>query len=445
MTRAAISTRANPSEPLPSEFHEHDYALMTVGEFMLQRNPDEKFHQSSTWSSDLDSLNRDWLSHLGQSVDDQRRRVIVYGDAERPAENLVFRDHETREVVAVLRDGVLYRTRFRTVPRWYESAGHGREVRNIGIEREQEVKYPAEQTAPPRDRNLADFPVLLRRLVRKGERLELRAERAPRQGRQDGIALLNRDGLVVGRVDDEWGATLLRVAEEYTGAGLGRELLAVWNEYNPDWQSGGFTVQGASTAAAAWSDRVRLFLARGWYTALVRAGRMTSARVRAITSGLPKRRSSAELHGAAAMPEKVDLRVYLDTDVTSFVLYDAQFLADHDERRVLGYGFLRDTPRHSLFFYRLEYEPKYVNLVTRIALQLARENRAPLFVAAAPSDLVPWELVPEALHSDGYVTLSRDVLPLRDLGRLEYLMRRPMDPHRELQDRLLEAAEHKWQ
>ena len=137
MTRASISTRANPSEPLPSEFHEHDYALMTVGEFMLQRNPDEKFHQSSTWSSDIDSLNRDWLSHLGQSVDGQRRRVIVYGDTERPTENLVFRDRETREVVAVLRDGVLYRTRFRTVPRWYESAGHGREVRNIGIEREQ--------------------------------------------------------------------------------------------------------------------------------------------------------------------------------------------------------------------------------------------------------------------------------------------------------------------
>ena len=49
---------------------------------------------------------------------------------------------------------------------------------------------------------------------------------------------------VAGKTQDEWGALLVRVAEEYSGFGFGELLVSLHRKYVPHVDSGGFTPQG---------------------------------------------------------------------------------------------------------------------------------------------------------------------------------------------------------
>jgi hypothetical protein len=225
---------------------------------------------------------------------------------------------------------------------------------------------------------------------------------------------------------------------------MGRLLARFWYEFNPSSSSGGFTAAGRANALAAWEDRVRDFQARGWYTELVREGRLTPARVRTIVAGLTKRRGASTLPAAVAEAARKDIRVFVDEDNVSFVVYDARYLLDQDEEYLLGYGFFRDRWNGDTFLYRIEYEPAYRVLVTSIALQMARDNGDEVYIGEKPSDVVEWEGVPHVRKRGDYLTLTQDVFPVKEAARLERILRKRADPHGEMEYLLLEGAEAKW-
>jgi hypothetical protein len=433
-------TSRNPTVPLPDKFPESEYALLTVGEFLRQRDPEEKLHPSEAYQTDLKNLNNS-LYHIGSTEDSRRRRIAVEALDRGAQSGIVFRVNETGEVVAVLKDGVLYRDRFLKLRPEFCTSGPLGDWKRISFQQEVEVKYPS-QFVPKEDRR-KQFPFVLRRVKVKGEGFEFRSERPPQTDKRDTIAVLNDHGDIVARGDDEWGATLLRVAEEYRGRGLGKLLAQVWYEINPSSKSGGFTPAGRANAAAAWEQRVREWLSRGWYSELVRSGRMSRDRARQILSGLTSGGKVVSfLPEPIAAEREPDLRLYVDEDGVAFVLYDARFLEDQNDLFILGYGLLRDTEEHGTFFYRIEYEPGYRELVSAIGLQLAHDAGDPLYVDAPPADLIEWEVVPHAKYREGYVTLDRDILSLRKLAAVEKRLRK--DPYNEKRDALVEAAEYKW-
>lgn len=432
--------RRNPTTPVPASIPLTEPALMTREEFLDFRNPDGKSHSSEAYETSLATLNRGRAHHVG-TASERRGRIAVYGDGQVDDDNLIFRDPESDRVIGVLADGVLYRDRFRTPPEWYQKSWT-HEVVNLRPREVREVKYP-EQYAKLVDDvvalNRKRLPVLLQRVMIDGEKFEVRAEREPRANRRDTIAFVNADGLVVASGADEWGASLLAVAEEYRGRGLGRAIAALWYEINPESKSGGFTPSGRANAIATWEERVREFLARGWYSQLVRDGVIFKDRVKKILAGLGKRRATSRLPEIA--PEVApDLRVFVDPGV-SFILYDARFLEEPDEKYIYGYGFLRESDRHGTYFFRIEYEPEYATLATAIGLQLARDAGDAIYVAQTPGDIVEWELVPGAVLDDGYVRLTRDVLPLKELAAAERRLRRKVDQYDEICHRLVELAD----
>jgi len=134
--------RPNPTTPVPAAFPLTEPALMTRAEFLDFRNPEGKQHESGAYQTTLESLNWGRLSHVG-SADGRRGRVLVYGTQDGADDGLVFRDAETKEVIAVLTDGVLYRDRFREPPGWY-SKSYSHEVVNLRPHEVREVKYPAQ-------------------------------------------------------------------------------------------------------------------------------------------------------------------------------------------------------------------------------------------------------------------------------------------------------------
>jgi hypothetical protein len=58
--------------------------------------------------------------------------------------------------------------------------------------------------------------------------------------------------------------------------------------------------------------------------------------------------------------------------------------------------------------------------------------------------MVEWEGIPEVEADGDRISLSRDVIPLKNLAAKERLVRRKMDPYQEAYYLLLEKAEAKW-
>ncbi len=441
-----MTRRRNPTTPLPVAFPATEPALLTAKEFLDLRNPEGKMHPSEAYDVSVEKLN--WQSQgtvLGKA---QTRRgsmsVVGRWDARPGAtDNLVFKDDQTGAVVAVLADGIAYKGRFYDVPDYYTDERRG--IHNLAPRAVREVKYPDQYVATVLKHDaLADYPYLLQRVSLKGEPFEVRAKAKPRPDKLDTLVVLDRDGRIVARGDNEYGATLLQVAREYRGRGMGRLLARFWYEFNPSSSSGGFTAAGRANALAAWEDRVRDFQARGWYTELVREGRLTPARVRAIVAGLTKRRGASTLPAAVAEAARRDIRVFVDDDNVSFVVYDARYLLDQDEEYLLGYGFFRDRWNGDTFLYRIEYDPAYRVLVTSIALQMARDNGDEVYIGEKPSDVVEWEGVPHVRKRGDYLTLTQDVFPVTEAARLERILRKRADPRGEMEYLLLEGAEAKW-
>lgn len=423
--------------PLPV-FKDTEIGLMTREEFLAYRNPQNKFHGSTTFDTTVSDLNNT-LSNLALV----RTRDNEFSVKQSDHGLVLFLDENP---VAVIHQGTLYHTpksNPRDIPRGYPNRVNGDWI-DFGIKGTKIVKYLTEALSLVNrvaDKNLKEYPHILQRVLVKGKPFTIRSEAPPVEDNGKTIVAMNELGEVVAMASDEWGATLLRVADEYRGMGLGKIVGRFWYEWNPGYESGGFTQAGANNAVKLWESRVRDFLSNGWYTDLVRTGKLNPDRVREILSGLGDRPKPDR--SEPKNPEvKSQTLVYAEDE--AFVLYDAKFLQEPDEKYLHGYGFFRDSDPVGTFLYRIDYDPAYRKQTTLVALQMAKDSGYKLYIGPDYGDLVELDGIPQAEVEGNYVTLTKDVLPLKDLSRLEKAIRTKNDPYREISSQLLELSESKW-
>ena len=103
------------------------------------------------------------------------------------------------------------------------------------------------------------------------------------------FAMYNNKGETVASVQDEWGALLIVVAEEYRLKGLGSIMTKLALQYNPEKSSGGFTSRGETTFRKVHANMVKDYLKQGVYSMLVRTGQITLSRVQEIVRSVEKR------------------------------------------------------------------------------------------------------------------------------------------------------------
>lgn len=432
--------RTGAATPLPTSFPPDEIGLMTKEEFLEFRNPGGKWHESESYDVTITRLNEDWATPVGSVGNGGRSEIRVW------KLNDGYELKVEDKVVAIVHAGTAYYDAPRMknrIPRTVPTRGG--EYVDLEIEKYRQVKYLSEVEPlirPIAKKNEAQYPVILQRLIVKGEPMTVRAESQPVLNKGVSLAILNSQGLRVATASDEWGATLLMVVQEYRGKGLGKVIGGYWYEYNPRFRSGGFTDAGQRNALALWSDRVREFGARGWYSQLVRDGRLTDARVKEILKGIGQRPPPrAQPEETKATGKKL---VYAD-DIT-FVVYDRAFLDEPDEKFIHGFGFFRDNNR-GVFLYRIEYDRPFAGLVTNVALQMSKDNGESIYDAGheGMSDMLEnVDSIPGVERDGDYLTVTRDLLPLKALAQVERRTRKPLDPYGEKHSLLLEMAESKW-
>lgn len=425
-------------------------ALFTLDEYIKILNPEGKMHPIESYETDLKNLNLKW-SHreIGEVVTFRSNEEMYLYQNDKG-----YLIKQEGNIIATIKDGTLYTTKHKA---WvfqgrskvtYRSERSRGEYSELPYERVKIIKYPYEGMSEVETAvrtNLASFPHIVQRYKIKDETFELRIGEKPyKLNSGDTIAILNSQGLVVGAAVDEWGATLVQVAREYWRFGLGKILAKAWSAQNPKYDSGGFTGHGLAMRERIWEEEVRNFLAKGGYTAMINKGLISKQRVKEILSDLSAKRPTTHspLPKAPDQPkQKEELLVYADG--TTFVLYDRRFYDENDDAYIYGYGFLRDDSSVGTFYYTLDYIRKYDKLTTAIALQMAKDEGSDLYVGQGYSDYIEADLVPAAVQEGDYLTLTRDLLNLKQLSRQEARIRKSLDAYGEQYALLLEAAESK--
>ena len=426
--------------PLPATFPKTEIGLMTQEEFLKFRDPKEETHPSDAYDFDLFKMNRD-PAHVVGSVGSHGSEMLT---VEKLSGGL--RVVNQGDVIAVIHNGVAYYDKphwKRQIPKYvYES--RKQDQIPIDFTSYKQVKYLSEVIpliSPLAKLNDAKFPVVLQHIIVKGEPMSVRAEKAPAKDKQETIAIFNADGLIVAQAQDEWGATLLTVAHEYRGKGLGKIIGEFWYEYNPSSKSGGFTESGKRNALSLWRDRVHEFSSRGWYSALVREGRLSLKRVKEILEGSGQKLERPEApQGVKATGE---ILVHSDGEIT-FVVYDRAFLEEPDEKFIHGYGFFRDAPNVGVYIYAIDYDRPFAGMTTRVALQMAKDNGEKLYVGEGYHDMLETDGIPGVVQEGNYLEVTQNLIPLKALAQKEKRLRKAVDPYEEKYNLLLEMAEAKW-
>lgn len=450
-TAARVASRYAATTPLPPSFPKTEIGLMTMDEFLEYRNPQGKFHEAETWDYDVMRMNRPTESYLG-SWSTGRPGEPAYSFS--GMRNGVKVSRKPDLLAGVIHNGTLYYSDSRDgrdIPAYYFKNGvEG----GVEIRKRKQVKYLSEVLpliSPIAKRNIQEHPNIIQRLIVKGEPMTLRSEDSGR-GYAPTLVILNSEDLVVAQASDEWGATLIAVAREYRGRGLGKIIGKRWYELNPSNTSGGFTSAGEANALALWRDRVREFKARGWYSEMIREGRITMDRLREIFKGVEDSKRDLEefkaLYFSEREPEPTkptgDILVWSDGD-TGVIIYDRAFLEDPDDRFIHGYGFLRSSPHTGTYIFSIDYDRPYAEMTTKALMQVARDGGDDrLYDGDGYSDIVEAESIPGVERDGDYLVLTRDLFPLRQESRKEKRLRKSVDPYDEKFYLLQEQAESKW-
>lgn len=90
------------------------------------------------------------------------------------------------------------------------------------------------------------------------------------------------DGIEVGWAQDEWGAVLISVVEEYRGLGIGEELVKLYRGLYPYKPSGGLTSSGYKQVKKYFTWMVKEALSSGIYSDLIKRGEISKERVKEI-------------------------------------------------------------------------------------------------------------------------------------------------------------------
>ena len=427
---------------MPSSFDKNEIGLMTASEFLKFRNKDGNSHVFDTNAYTLKRLKQDY-AYEGKSyyIGRERYDFKIYA-SEVSGKSLVYRD---KELVAVLHKGTMYYNPLSISPDKFDL---------FGVSQYKQVKYVSEYKSllvTKGDFYQKKYPVLLQNIKIKGEPYQVRAESTPKQNSMTSLAVINRDNeRVAMAVNEGGGVTLIAVAQEYRGLGLGQIIGKYWYELNPNSTSGGFTQAGKKNALKLWESRVKEFSENGWYSELVKSKKLSIERLKQILSGTSGIKTNLDLGTIDPKPiekpiENIDKKILVYSDDVTFLIYDSRFAEDQDEKYVHAYGFLREND-HGLFYYTFDYDPSYQELATKVALQMVKDQGQWLSTSMSRgSDLIELDDFDDLLLKQGQqVMLKSNLLPLKQLSLQERKFRKPIDQYEEVITSLLETAESKW-
>lgn len=428
-------------------------ALMTIDDFLSYRNPSEKHHESHSYDFDIEKLNRSYAENIGFTyLRNKRVSIKKFSNGI----SLVDGAGGDEKIIGVILDRTLYfkdqtlKNDLERLKREHIYSEIGRnEVRDIKLDFSniEFVKYLEEyikQINPVGKNNLLKFPHLIQNITVNNEEFSVRSEEKLETNSGTTIVVINSEGLIVAQASDEWGATLIVVAKEYRGHGLGKILGKIWYEENPGYKSGGFTTSGKRNAISIWKDKVSEFLSNGWYSELIKKQELSKEKLNKIISdwkliGGMEKQKYGEPEPRTSEPSG-EILIY--SDGITFIIYDKSFLYNQDEKYIYGYGFLRSSGE-KIFYYRIDYVNDYKELTIKVALQMAKDNNESIY-NELPGDYIPTEGLEAYISTDnGNITVKKDLIELKSLSSKERTLRVGEDKFDEIKTLLFEMAESK--
>lgn len=431
-----------------------EIALMTKEEFLKFRNPGNKFHEAGAYDFDLSKLNQNYkLRQVAEYNNDYF--FLIFKSEENYVIEYSRSRHDKKKLVAIIHQGTLYYSN----PSVYHRLPTGyllREDRDkatwikFDITHKKKVKYLEEYLILIHDikkENLAGYPYLYQKVLIQDKPYEIRMEEKPVLNKGSNIVILNQEGEVVAQASDEWGATLITVASEYRGRGLGKIIGQIWYKWNPEFPSGGFTTAGKANAIAIWEGRVREFLNDGRYSELIKQDKLSPTRLEEILSGLTVKKAKPVIISTHKIIEKNPL-IFVEKEQgyygPVFIIYDEAFFREEDKKYIYGFGFFRDSEPVGSFLYSIDYDRQFTKLTTYVALQIARNNKEKIYIGPGYGDMLELEDLQHVQIDGDYVCLTKDILDLDLIRKLELVIREQKDQYNEKHIRLLEMAHSKW-
>lgn len=411
-----------------------DIGLMTKDEFISFRNPSDKFHDSSSYDYDVAGLNNDY----SESHAFDFRSYKVYKN------QMGYRILKNHKLVGIIHDDILYHNQYLDVNIFpIHITTYHNDVHYLKPKKTKLVKYIStveHLINPVKDRNLKKYPNIINTVKIGNENIQIRTSSLPyKENSGQTIAIINSKGYVIGIADDEWRATLIAVAREYRNKGLGKLLAKLWYKHNPNYTSGGFTSSGYRNALSTWEKTVREYLQNGWYSDLIRKGKITKTQVKEILAGLSTR--SVKKSGNVVSKSESLMIYFGDYD---FIIYDKDFYNNPSEENVYGYGFFRDTI-NKMYLFSLDYEPKFRKLAHYCAFQIMKNHNEPVYIKTPPSTPLELDGVNNIEINGDFAQLYKDVINIDLIKRVEEMYRKQHDPHSEYFYSLQEIANSKWE
>lgn len=420
-------------------------ALMTVHEYLSHRNPRGKMHPSDSYNNTIASMNRDHSLHLsreGGIIPAGFARLVIMSNDKSGKDRfsaLIDAD-DSEKIYAFTKDGVMYydpvSIKKERAIQYMDADFHDMEI--------QPVKYIDRLYKKSILTNKkSEYPKVLKRIQIDGEYFEIR------QGSDQfgDIAAFNEDDMIVGVGQNEWGAALISVADEYKGKGLGQILQKLYTELYPDRESGGFTPAGLNNATKVWEKEVKKFLSAGIYSNLIRKGEISKERVDKILAGLSGKVDYKSFLPSKKVPERQkDYLVYYNGS-NSFVLYDKEYLLDQDQKYIYAFLHLELTNDKEIYVYRFEYDSdKDRQVLLYLAIQQMQNEGEKIKQDVPGSDYYKYDdMANLSVDKNGYFVLDKTVFSnTRMLFNKEKQLRRQIDKYNEILYSLLEDAESKW-
>lgn len=99
---------------------------------------------------------------------------------------------------------------------------------------------------------------------------------------------VTHNNVVIAGAQDEWGAALIYVVDEYKGLGIGEQLVKLYRNLYPNKESGGFTPGGYKQIRKYYNWMIKQALSNGIYTDSIRKGEISKERVNEIIKSVNK-------------------------------------------------------------------------------------------------------------------------------------------------------------
>jgi len=261
------------------------------------------------------------------------------------------------------------------------------------------------------------------------------------------FAIFNDQKKAIGVAQFEFGATLISVVKEYKGWGFAKILMDIWEKTYPGNDSGGFTSEGFAFTRKYHAEKVREYLASGFYSFLIRSGQISKEKVKEILSELPEKSKKKKIEYDLDFnkPEDLLLMRYADTD---YILYNKKaydfYQTDLEEK----FDFLKDRIIKAHF--RVFYYDHGSDVLSRIQFfEYDNEDYKNIMQSALMYEVVKHDLdlKQDEVYKKAFDGINKNKLIVDKIPQMinkEKSYRRKNDEYQEIEDRIVEMAYSKY-